>query len=103
MTINMTVETVEEFKEQLPTSGLFDIYDCSMRLECPEHLMVFEVEEITRFLNSCINVADIEIVATESSMIHITLKEVPIHIAERRRPRPTEKRKSNNDNNDINE
>jgi hypothetical protein len=96
--IEMTVESVEEFKERLPETGLFEIYDCSMLLQCPEHLLVTEVEEITRFLNSCINVADIEIVATESSLIHITLKEVPIHIAERRRPRPTEKRKTNNEN-----
>ena len=101
-TISMTVETAEEFKARLPETGVFEMYDCSMRLECPEHMQILEIEEITSFLNSCINVSDIEVVATESSMIHITLKEVPIHVAERRKPRPTEKRKTNNDNSDNN-
>ncbi len=78
-TINLIVQTPEEFRAALPESGLFDMYDCALWMEVPAGAPVQEIEQITKTLQSFINVTDIEITSADDGLgqYYISIVETP--------------------------
>jgi hypothetical protein len=99
----LTVHDPEEFRDALPTSGVFDIFDCSMLLEFSPHAVVQDLEKYVNILESCIHIVDMDVQPNyeldDDGQIRITISEVPLHVAENRTPparmyeRPTRTRK----------
>jgi leucyl-tRNA synthetase len=42
----LTVKTYEDFLENLPTSGLFEMTDCAVEIWCPEMAQVEEIQKM---------------------------------------------------------
>ena len=87
--IRLLVENAQEYREALPETGIFDKFDCTISITCPEDTLIKEIEEISFFTKACINVVDITVknAETKYNMIQVDLTEVPIHVAERRTER----------------
>ena len=78
-TINLIVHSPEEFRAALPESGLFEMFDCAMWMEVPAGAPVQEIEQITKTLQSFINVTDIEITSADDGLgqYYISIMETP--------------------------
>jgi hypothetical protein len=78
--INLIVHSAEEFRAALPESGLFEMYDCAMWVEAPLDAPVNEIEQMTKTLQSFINVTDIEVTSVDDGMnqYYISIVETPI-------------------------
>jgi len=61
VTRTLAVTSYDEFRDQLPTSGLFDMDDCNVEIWCPVESDVAEVEKMVTLLESMINTVDIKI------------------------------------------
>lgn len=59
--ISLIVHDAEEFKAAIPSTSLFEMYDCALRLEVPPHAPITEIEKITDALKFFINVTDVEV------------------------------------------
>ncbi len=90
LTTTLTVHDPEDFREALPSSGVFDIFDCRMLLEFSPHSVIQDLEKYVMILESCINIVDMDVQPDFSlgieDGIKITITEVPLHIAENRNP-----------------
>ena len=89
-TIRLHVETVEEFRELLPSSGLFDMLDCALDIRSNALAEIDDIDLLVKLVESAINVIDVNVSAdyeTEGFVIKIT--EVPISIAEGRKKKPS--------------
>lgn len=77
--INLIVHNAEEFRAALPESGLFDMFDCAMWIEVPSDAPVQEIEQMTKTLQSFINVTDIEVTTVDDglSQYYISIVETP--------------------------
>jgi hypothetical protein len=103
--IRLLVENAQEYREALPETGIFEKFDCTVSITCPEDTLIKEIDDISFFTRACINVVDITVknAETKYNMIQVDLTEVPIHVAERRaerpfvRPTPKTKTKPKND------
>ena len=86
----LTVHDPEEFREALPSSGVFDIFDCSLLLEFNPHSVIQDLEKYVAILGSCINIVHMDVQpnyqVSDDSEIRITISEVPLHVAENRNP-----------------
>lgn len=86
----ITVHDPEEFREALPQSGVFDIFDCSLLLEFNPHSVIQDLEKYVAILGSCINIVHMDVQpnyeVADDSEIRITISEVPLHVAENRTP-----------------
>lgn len=96
--INMIVQDAEDFRQQLPETGLFEILDCAVLVEASDFTPVHEIETISKYLHYAINVVDFKVVPISERMdhgdIHISIAEVPVHIAENRPKRDPGPKKS---------
>lgn len=102
-TTTITVHEPDDFRDALPSSGVFDIFDCRMLLEFSPHSVIQDLEKYVMILESCINIVDMDVQPDFSlgleDGIKITITEVPLHIAENRKPptrtykRPTKAQK----------
>jgi hypothetical protein len=57
----LTVKTYEDFLENLPTSGLFDMTDCAVEIWCPEFAQADEVQRMVNLLESMVHLTDVKI------------------------------------------
>jgi hypothetical protein len=90
-TINLHVETVEEFRELLPSSGLFDMLDCALDIRSNALAEIDDIDMLVKLVESAINVFDVTISAdydTEGFVIKIT--EVPVSLVEGRKKKKPE-------------
>jgi hypothetical protein len=86
----MNVRDADQFREELPESGLFDLYDCTVLVEAAPSTPVSEIETISTLIHSAINVVDFKTAKlgeTFDQEIRISIAEVPLHVAEKRNPR----------------
>lgn len=84
--IKLTVDTVDEFRKLLPSSGLFDMLDCTLSVRSNALSEIDDIDMIVKLVESAINVVDVNISAdydTEGFVIQIT--EVPASYAEGRK------------------
>jgi hypothetical protein len=88
--IRLLVENAQEYRSALPETEIFNKFDCSIAITCPEDTLIKEIEEISFFTKACINVVDVSVknAETKYNMIQVDITEVPVHIAERRSERP---------------
>jgi hypothetical protein len=78
----LQVESYEELRDNLSTSGLFDLLDCDIEIECPLDATTEELGRITTLLESVINVTDILIltgVYSDDNQYNITIRETPAY------------------------
>lgn len=65
MTKNMirtlSVKNYDDFLDSLPTSGVFDMTDCTVEIWCPELAEVQELERMVRLIESMVHVTDVRI------------------------------------------
>lgn len=96
--INLIVQDAEDFRQQLPDTGLFEMFDCTVLVEASDFTPVHEIETISNILHYAINVVDFKVVPVPEPLdagdIHISIAEVPIHIAENRSKRDPGPKKS---------
>lgn len=75
------VNDYNELRDVLPTSGIFDMMDCAIEIQCPELAETSEIERMTRLIESMVNVTDIKVSSTPEDMANIfytvTVTEVP--------------------------
>jgi hypothetical protein len=80
----------EEFRDSLPESGVFDIFDCSLLIEFSPHAVIQNLEKYVTILESCINIVDMDIqpnyLLDSEGEVRLTISEVPLHVAENRTP-----------------
>ncbi len=57
----LTVKTYEDFLENLPTSGLFEMTDCAVEIWCPEFAQADEVQRMVVLLESMVHLTDVKI------------------------------------------
>jgi hypothetical protein len=85
--IEIRAENYEELRDSVSTSGLFDILDCAIEIECPLDASTSELQKITTLLESVINVTDILILSgvySDDNYYTITAREVPVSQVEGR-------------------
>ena len=57
----LVVTNYEQFRDLLPTSGLFDMTDCAVEIWCPEIAQVEEVQRMVTLLESMVHVTDVKV------------------------------------------
>jgi hypothetical protein len=57
----LSVTNYDDFREILPTSGLFDMTDCAVEIWCPEHAETDEVQRMVSLIESMVHVTDVRI------------------------------------------
>jgi hypothetical protein len=55
-TINLKVDSYEELRDALPTSGLFEIFDCNVELQCSPTAPSSEIDKMFGIIRSTINI-----------------------------------------------
>ena len=55
----MKVSGYSDFLDQIPTSGMFDMQDCTVEVWCPEESDVMEVQKMVHLVESMVNVTDV--------------------------------------------
>jgi hypothetical protein len=62
--INLKVDSYEELRDALPSSGLFDIFDCSVELKCSESAPATEIDKMFGIIRSTINIVKTRVVSS---------------------------------------
>lgn len=91
--IQLLVSNIDDFRDGLPSSGVFDLMDCNVVVETNLHVSIEEMERYLTILKSCLNVVDIEFTSRAGSELQddellFTIYEIPVHVAENRPPVP---------------
>lgn len=85
MTVKLLVRNADDLRDALPTSGLFDMADCVVLIDCPIVSSVTEVKQMVSIVESAINVVDVEVTSyTDGEDYIVEIIEVPIDLAEGR-------------------
>jgi hypothetical protein len=95
--IHLNVEDAQEFKDQIPETGIFEMYDISVLIEASGFVNVKDLDDICTYFHAAINVVDYKVKKvdfTEGPSIRISIAEVPLHVAERRSAPPKNPKKS---------
>jgi hypothetical protein len=85
--IEIRAENYEDLRDNISTTGLFDILDCAIEIECPLDASTSELQKITTLLESVINVTDILILSgvySDDNQYVITAREVSVSQVEGR-------------------
>lgn len=95
--INLIVKNAEDFRQQIPETGLFDMFDVSVLVEASGFTSVKDIDEISTYLHAAINIVDFQVKKLgflDEPEIHISIAEVPINVAKRISETPKKKKKS---------
>lgn len=57
----LKVSDYDEFRDVIPTSGVFDMLDCQVEVWCPLESDVKEVQKMVTLLESMVHVTDVAI------------------------------------------
>lgn len=91
MSIKILVETADDLRDALPTSGLFEMTDCTALIDCPLDSSASEVRKMVAILEGAIHLTDVVVVgnvAHSGPEYLIELTEVSVDAAEGRKRRP---------------
>ena len=58
----------DEFRDLLPSSGVFEMLDCEVEIYCPEAATTDEIQRMVTTLESMINLIDVRISATPETL-----------------------------------
>ena len=91
MTRILEVRSADEFRDLLPSSGVFDMLDCDVELICPPTAQTSEIEKMVTLIESMINVVDVRVVGVPRSEAEqtylITITNVSLEVAKGRAKR----------------
>lgn len=77
----LLVRTYDDFRDALPTSGLFEMTDCEVEIWCPELSDVSEVERMVNLIESMVHVKDMKIGSSVQDLLseeyRVVITEVP--------------------------
>lgn len=77
-TIKLNVNSAEEFREALPTSGLFEMTDCDIKIYAPWDAPVADLQLMTLLLESAINIVEFSTNIEAREDIEVVIKDVPL-------------------------
>jgi hypothetical protein len=79
-TIKLRVAGADDLRDKLHYSGLFDMSDCVVEVECHPNTQAEELDKIVRVLEAAINVVDVVISSTPTSEadFFLEISEVPL-------------------------
>lgn len=60
-TRTFTVHDYDDFRDSIPTSGLFEMTDCAVEIWCPEIAETDEIQRMVTLLESMVHVTDVKI------------------------------------------
>lgn len=60
-TKTISVSTYDDLRDRLPSSGIFDMTDCSIQVWCPEDSDAKEVERMVHLVESMVHVTDVQV------------------------------------------
>jgi hypothetical protein len=89
-TRTLNVRDYHDLRDNLPTSGVFDMLDCNVEIWCPELSETGEVERMVNVIESMINILDVKVgstiqdIANDNDLYRVVLTEVPLNIASKR-------------------
>jgi len=74
---------VEDLLHILPASGVFEMFDCNVYVNYPEHATTRDLEKITEVIQSMIHVEDIKVnnAPTEDGRYRIEIEETNLSSA----------------------
>lgn len=90
MSVKIQVTSADELRDSLPTSGVFDMTDCTVIIDCPLDAETEEVRKMVNILESAIHVNDVRVVGmveTDGLEYIIKITEVPADFISARRKR----------------
>ena len=90
MSVKMRVESADDLRDALSTSGVFDMTDCTVLIDCPLDGTAEEIRKMVNILESAIHVNDVKIVGsvqTDGDEYLIEVTEVPASFISERRKR----------------
>ena len=76
--IKLNVDDAEEFRERLPSTGLFDLADCDVKITASWDSPVSDIQLITMLIEGAINVVNLRVLTEARSDIEIIIKDVPL-------------------------
>ena len=89
LTRTLHVKTYEEFRESLPTSGVFDMTDCAVEIWCPELAEAEELQRMVTLIESMVHVTDVRV---GSSLFDMLSDEYRVVVTQQSSARQTKKR-----------
>lgn len=85
MTVKIKVNTPQELLDALPQSGIFEMFDCRVELNCPGMADEEDVNKMVAIIKSAINVTTVHIeYLVDIDFFFIQIDEVPVQVAEGR-------------------
>lgn len=60
----ISVESYEDLRDGISSSGVFDMTDCAVEISCPEDSDVSEVQKMVQLIESMVHVTDVKISST---------------------------------------
>lgn len=75
-TIKLNVESAEQFRDELPTSGLFDMTDCRVLITTSANSHVSDLSLITKLLEGAINVIELDFNIESRDDIEILIQSI---------------------------
>lgn len=88
LSVKLLVTDANDLREALPHSGLFDMTDCTVMIDCPLDSDAEEVRKMVTILESAIHVVDVTVVGHvihEGPEYMVEIVEIPLDIAEGRK------------------
>lgn len=74
----------DAFRDAIPSSGVFDMTDCAVKIWCPEKSDTKEIERMVNLLESMVHVTDVQVgsriqdFAAEDYSVEITETATPL-------------------------
>lgn len=80
-TKTLKVQSYDDFRDQVPSSGIFEMTDCAVEFWCPEDSDTSEIERMVKLLESMVHVTDVRVGSAiedlASNDYRIVITEVP--------------------------
>lgn len=84
-TVKIKIQTPQELLHALPQSGIFEMFDCRVEINCPGLADEADVNKMVSMIKSAINVTDMHIeYLVDLDFFFIQIDEVPLQVAEGR-------------------
>lgn len=77
LTVTLKVHSADQFRDELPSTEVFDMSDCSVSITAPWDSSVEDLDGITKFIASVINVIDTQVEFGSHEGIVVVISETP--------------------------
>lgn len=73
--ITILVQDFDDFRDKLPQTDAFEMTDCEATIYAPENLATQQLDVMTKFLESAINVLDVVVTTHSQEHIKVIIRE----------------------------